>query len=140
MSTGTIFLSRLIGIYCVLVALAMVVNKPATTAAVIALVHNAPLLYVFGLIVVAVGLAMILAHNVWSGGALPVIVTLIGWLTLIKGLLFLFLPPPAAVGIVLWGSAYEQFFYLDVAVAFVLGAYLTYAGFRPRPGAPLQRL
>jgi hypothetical protein len=86
--------------------------------------------YVFGLLVVAVGLAIILTHNVWSGGALPVIVTLIGWLTLIKGLLFLFLPPPAAVGIVLWGPAYERFFYLDVAVAFVLGAYLTYAGFR----------
>jgi hypothetical protein len=34
------------------------------------------------------------------------------------------------VGIVLWGPAYERFFYLDVAVAFVLGAYLTYAGFR----------
>jgi hypothetical protein len=25
------------------------------------------------------GLAMVLAHNVWSGGPLPVIVTLIGW-------------------------------------------------------------
>jgi hypothetical protein len=48
----------------------------------------------------------------------------------IKGLLFLFLSPPAAVGIVLWGPAYEQFFYLDVAIAFCLGAYLTYAGFR----------
>jgi hypothetical protein len=129
-SARTAFLSRLIGVYCILIALAMAAHKRETIETVVALVHDAPVAYVFGLLVVAVGLAIILTHNVWSGGTLPVIVTLIGWLTLIKGLLFLFLPPPAAVGIVLWGPAYERFFYLDVAVAFVLGAYLTYAGFR----------
>lgn len=129
-SARTVFLSRLIGVYCILIALAMAAHKRETIDTVIALVHDAPVVFVFGLLVVAVGLAMILTHNVWSGGALPVVVTLIGWLTLIKGLLFLFLPPPAAVGLVLWGPAYERFFYLDVAVAFGLGAYLTYAGFR----------
>jgi hypothetical protein len=126
----TAFLSRLIGVYCILIALAMAAHKRETIDTVIALVHDAPVLYVFGLLVVAVGLAMILTHNVWSGGPLPVIVTLVGWSTLIKGMFFLFLPPPAAVGIVLWGTAYERFFFLDVAVAFCLGAYLTYAGFR----------
>jgi hypothetical protein len=25
------------------------------------------------------GLAVVVAHNVWSGGALPVVVTLVGW-------------------------------------------------------------
>jgi len=129
-SARTAFLSRLIGVYCILIALAMAAHRRETTEAVIALVHDAPVLCVFGLLVVAAGLAMVLTHNVWSGGALPVIVTIIGWLWLIKGLLFLFLPPPAAVGIVLWGPAYAQYFFLDVALAFGLGAYLTYAGFR----------
>ena len=35
---------------------------------------------------------MVLAHNEWSGSARAIIVTVIGWLTLIKGLLFLLLP------------------------------------------------
>jgi len=48
-------------------------------------------------------------------------------------LLFLFLPPPEAVGVIIWGKAYEQFFYADVAIVFLLGVYLTYAGFRSRP-------
>ena len=132
MSGRTSFLSRLIGIYCILVSIAMALNKQATVQTVLDLVHNGPLVFVFGLILVAAGLAMILSHNIWTGGALPVIVTIVGWLTLGKGLLFLLLPPPAAVGFFVWGSAYEQFYYLDSAVAFVLGAYLTYSGFKSR--------
>jgi hypothetical protein len=130
MSARTSFLSKLIGIYCVFVSIAMALNKPATIQTVLELVNNGPLVFVFGLILVAAGLAMILSHNIWTGGALPVIVTIVGWLTLGKGLVFLFLPPPAAVGIFVWGNAYEQFYYLDSAVAFVLGAYLTYGGFK----------
>ncbi|HXM17971.1 MAG TPA: hypothetical protein VN934_04080 [Candidatus Tumulicola sp.] len=132
MSARTVFLSKLIGLYCILLTLTMAVNKQATVQTVIALVHNAPVLYVFGLTLVAVGLAMILSHNVWSGGAVPVIVTIIGWLALIKGLLFLLLPPPTAVGVILWGSTYERFFYLDAALVFVLGVYLTYSGFKSK--------
>lgn len=129
-SSRTAFLSKLIGIYCILVSLSMAINKEATVQAVTALVHDAPVLYVFGLILVAAGLAMILSHNVWSGGALPVIVTLVGWLTSIKGLAFLFVPPAAAVGIFLWGSAFQKFFYLDAALVLILGVYLTYGGFK----------
>jgi hypothetical protein len=110
----------------------MALNKQATIQTVLALVNNGPLMFVFGLILVAAGLAMILSHNTWTGGALPFIVTLVGWLTLVKGLLFLLLPPPAAAGIFIWGNAYEQYFYLDSAAAFILGAYLTYSGFKIR--------
>jgi hypothetical protein len=95
-----------------------------------ALVHNPPVLFIVGVITLVAGLAMILGHNVWSGGVLPVIVTLVGWLTLIKGLLFLFLSPEAAVGFFLGGLHYEQLFYLYVAISLIFGVYLTYGGFR----------
>lgn len=108
----------------------MAVHRQATIQMVSALVNDAPVLYLFGLTIVAAGLAIILSHNVWSGGALPIVVTLVGWLTLLKGLLFLFLPPPAAVGIVIWGNAYQQYYYIDVALALMLGASLTYGGFK----------
>ena len=131
MSARTAFLSKFIGVYCILVGLAMAMNKQATVVMVVTIVHDAPVLFVFGLLIVGAGLAIVLSHNIWSGGALPIIVTLIGWLTLLKGLLFLFLPPPAAVGIFLWGPLYENLFYLDVAIALILGIYLTYEGFAP---------
>ena len=132
MSSRTTFLSRLIGIYCILVSLSMVTHKQATVDMATALIHSPPVLYVVGLMLVVAGLAMILGHNVWSGGALPVVVTLIGWLTLTKGLLFLFVPPEAAPGFFLEGFRYEQLFYLYAAISLFLGCYLTYSGVRSR--------
>ena len=132
MSPRTIFLSRLLGFYCVLVGLSMVTHRQATMETIKALVHNAPVMFVVGLITLVVGLAMVLGHNVWSGDALPVVVSLVGWISLIKGLLFLFLPPEAAGGFFLGVLHYEQLFYLYVAIALILGIYLTYGGFRSK--------
>jgi len=92
MSPRTVFLSKLIGLYCILIALSMITRKQATVEAVTALVQNPSMMFNLGVIMLPTGLAMILAHNIWSGGTLTVIVTIIGWLTVIKSLLFLFLP------------------------------------------------
>ena len=132
MDARTTFLGKLLGIYLILVSIAMAANKAATIQTVTALVHDAPVVFVLGLILVAAGLAMILSMTLWSAGALPIVVRVISWLTLIKGLAFIFLPPNNAPGIVLWGSLYEQYFYVDMAIAFVLGAYLTFASFKTR--------
>jgi len=50
----------------------------------------------------------VLAHNIWSGGVLPILVTLIGWVMLTE-IRFLFLPPKASLGI-LEGMQFERFF------------------------------
>ncbi len=130
MSPRTKFLARLIGLYSILIWLAMVTHKQASVEMVTALVHNPPLLFLSGVFAVSVGLAMVLGHNVWSGGAMPVIVTLVGWATLVKGLLLLFLPPGAAPGVLLGSLHYEQLFYVYTGISLLLGIYLTYGAGR----------
>jgi putative exporter of polyketide antibiotics len=98
MSPRTLFLSRLIGLYCILVALSMITRRQATLESVTALLHDPSMIFVLGAITLIAGLAMVLTHNIWSGGALAVIVTLVGWITLIKSLSFLFLPPQIKLG------------------------------------------
>jgi len=132
MSPRTLFLSRLIGLYCILVALSMVTHRQATVETVTTLVRTPSMMFVLGVITLAAGLAMVLAHNIWSGGALVVVVTLVGWLSMIKGLLFLFLPPEMEAGFFLGQLHYQQLFYLYAVVSLVLGIYLTYGGFKPR--------
>ena len=129
MRPKTVFLSRLIGLYCVLISLAMFAHKQAIVNIEDALIHSPALLFIGGILTMVAGLAVVLGHNVWSGGALPVIVSVLGWVALVKGSLFLFLPPEAAVGF--WeGWRYEQLYYLYAGITFVLGFYLTWAGFR----------
>jgi hypothetical protein len=137
MTPRTVFLSKLIGLYCIVLSLSMFTNRQMTVETVTALANNRPLLYVVGVMAVAAGLAMVLSHNVWSGGALPVIVTLIGWATLIKGTLFFFLSPEAEARVFLGGLRYEAYFYVYAAVSLLLGIYLTYGGFRRGRGPSL---
>ena len=126
MSPRTLFLGRLIGLYCILISLSMFTHKQATVEAVTALVQNPPVLFVAGVVATAAGLALILGHNVWSGGALPVLVTLVGWVALTKGLLILFLSPEAATGFFLGRLHYEELYYWYTSASLLLGVYLTY--------------
>jgi hypothetical protein len=59
---------------------------------------------------------------------LPILVTLIGWVMVVRGVLFLFLPPEATLGI-LAAMQFGRLFYVYLAIPFVLGVYLTYLAF-----------
>ncbi len=124
----TIFLARLIGLYCLLFGLAMVVRKEAMLEMVAALIRNGPVLLIIEVIGVTAGLAIVLGHNVWSGGALPIIVTLLGWIILIRGVVLLFLSPQGKVRFFEM-FRFAELFYLYVGITLVLGLYLTFAGF-----------
>jgi len=128
MSPLTIFLAKLLGLYCIIVALVMMMRKQSAVATVKALITNPPLLLLVEVLGLAGGLAMIIGHNIWSGGALPVVVTLVGWLMAIRGTGLLALSPNATMK-VFEALRYEQLFYLYMGATLLLGLYLTYAGF-----------
>ena len=132
MSPRTLFLSRLIGLYCILIGLSMMTHSQATVETVTALLQNPSMTLILGVITLAAGLAMVLAHNIWSGGTLVVVVTLVGWMALVKSLFFLFLPREMETRLFLQQLHYQQFFYVYGAISLVLGVYLTYGGFKSR--------
>jgi hypothetical protein len=131
MSSRTVFLARLIGLYSILVSLAMLILRQATVAVLTAMLHNAQLLLSLGAITVIAGLAMVLSHNVWSGGPVTVIVTLIGWIALTRGAMLLFLPPEAESSLFLDKLHLGQFFYFYLGGLLLLGIYLTWAARMP---------
>jgi hypothetical protein len=90
MSRLTVFLARAIGLFTVVLVVALMVRGIAIIEASVA---DGPVMLVYATISLATGIAMVLGHNVWTGGALSVVVTLVGWLSLAKGVLLLFLAP-----------------------------------------------
>jgi len=126
MASSTTYLARLLGLFAIVVALAMITYKQQTVEIITAMMSNAVAVFAIGLVAVAAGLALVLAHNVWSGGALPVVVTLVGWWSLIKGLACLFLPQQALAGLFV-GQSYGRFFYVSPVISLLLGLYLVYA-------------
>ncbi len=133
MSARTIFLRKLIRLYCIIVALAMLAQKQAIVSTVAIMLHDAPAMLLLGILTTIAGLAMALAHNVWTGGAAPVIITLAGWATLLKGLSLLFFPISAAPDFYLRTLHYEQLFYFYAGIPLLLGIYLAYSGFTSAP-------
>jgi len=128
----TIYLARLIGLFLTIMALAMLLNGASFADDVRLLLQERGVLLVFGLIALAAGLSIVLAHNHWSDGALTVIVTLFGWLFVLRGVFLLFLPADLVARIVEQAGILERPNLFGFA-PLVLGLYLTYTGFLARP-------
>ncbi|MFY9894851.1 MAG: hypothetical protein WAK63_12060 [Xanthobacteraceae bacterium] len=132
MSRLTVFLARFIGLFTVVLVVALLVRGSATVEAAVA---DGPVMLVYAIISLATAVAMILGHNVWSGGALPVVVTLVGWLILAKSLMLLLVTLDALQQI-FDHMQYGEHYYLYLAPSLVIGLYLTWAGFTaPSPNA-----
>ena len=125
----TIFLAKLLGLYCIIVAVAMMTRKQSAIATVNALIRNPPLLLLAEVLGLAGGLALVLGHNIWSGGALPIAVTLLGWVMAIRGAALLALSSDATMRL-FNALRYEDRFYFYMGATLLLGLYLTIAGFR----------
>jgi hypothetical protein len=121
----TVLLARGIGLFTVLLVAAFMVRGGSVIAATAA---DGPVMLTYAIISLAIGVAMIVGHNVWSGGVLPAVVTLVGWLIFLKGLTLLLLSPDAI------SRAFEQMhdgerFDLYLGPSLAIGLYLTWAGF-----------
>jgi hypothetical protein len=129
MNSRTVFLARLVGLFLLVLSLAMLVQRGTIEPALYALVEDRAALLVVAMIGLLGGLAIVLGHNIWSGGPLPVIVTVIGWSLLIRNGLLLMLPAEAVVA--LFGAFHvDRLYYLYAVIDLAIGMYLTYAGFK----------
>ena len=124
----TAFLARFLGLFLVIESLSMLAQKQAMVDITTSLIQDHPLLFILKILGVLGGLAMVLGHTVWSGGLLPVIVTLIGWATLVRSVVLLFLSPEVVLGFI-GAIRYEQNYYLLAGISLLIGVYLTCAGF-----------
>lgn len=128
MSKLTIYLARLIGLLALILDGAFLVRGNWMIRAAVA---DDPVMLIYAIQSLAIGLAIILGHNVWSGGALPVTVTLVGWLIVAKGLLLLFVPHEFLLEMI-ERMQFGEHYTLSVIPSLMIGLYLTYAGFTAR--------
>jgi hypothetical protein len=123
--------ARILGAWSLLAVVGMVANRQTTIAAVNAFFADPALMWAVGIFTVLVGIVIVLTHNRWSGGLLPVVVTLYGWLVLVKGLTFVWLPASAELAFYT-ALRFSEYFYVYFIVSLAIGAYLTFGGFKER--------
>jgi len=128
MLASTLFLGKLLGLYLVVVSLAMLVSRRRALAAIDEIVASEAWMLFSGLVATAVGLAVVIAHNVWSGGALTVAITLAGWAALLKGLSLLFVPP-GRIAATYRSAGFERYFRVWMGVVLVFGLWMAMQAF-----------
>jgi len=120
-------LAKVFGVMYVVVGLGMLVNRAYYRQLVGKFASNNMLAFYGGAAALVTGMFMILFHNTWTGGW-EVIITLVGWLALIKGVLLL-LAPKAMLGLTSMFTKNDNIFVLWSVCALILGLVLCYFGF-----------
>src|SRR5882757_4728724 len=87
----SVFLARLIGPVMLVVGLAVFANQRAFHDMAEEFLASPALLFLSGLLIMPMGLAIVLTHNVWTADW-RVLVTLFGWLNAIGGAVRLLAP------------------------------------------------
>jgi len=123
----TAYVAQLLGLYLALSGVLMIVREQAMMVLAPKFVDSPPFLYFLGSLRVLIGLAIVLAHDLWIG-TLGTIIYLVGWLMLLRGIAMLLLPAETERKILEVFSRGNAW-YTTAMVAIVLGGWLAYAGF-----------
>lgn len=122
------FLSKVMGVYFVIVSLALLLNMRVFAGYVGDLINDAPLMFVTGFFTLIIGIMLVVSHNIWKWDW-RVIITIISWIILIKGASILFCPNVIDQLSRLFVQN-THFAYAAGALDLFLGLILCYFGFR----------
>lgn len=124
---GTIFLSKIIGIYCILIGAAYLINPQSCKKALKEITNSYGLSALSGSFIIVLGLIILIKYNFWSN-LLEIVISLIGYLLFISGFIFIFFPKSVYRA----GKKIQKhpYWILIKSVAILLiGVFLTYNGF-----------
>ena len=119
-------LARLWGLYLVIISLSFLFNRKILESVITAISDKA-FVILAGFFTLSIGIIMVAIHNVWTPDW-RIILTLFGWLALIKGVVYINWPELALK----WGNKFQTnrgLVNILLVITLILGIYLTYIGF-----------
>jgi hypothetical protein len=126
MTTSKI-IAGLMGPTLVAMTAAMLLNLGSLPVLAAEISHEPALIFVSGILLFIAGLAIVRAHNRWTADW-PVLVTILGWLTVLGGLVRMLFPIQLA-SIVAGVGQSTGVITAALVVFLVAGAYLSYKGY-----------
>lgn len=120
--TLTLFLAKLLGAYMIVMSAWLLLRSDVATQFMQRLSANSVAVAVIGMIRLAIGLAMVIGHDLWGSGV-EILVSLLGWVILLSGLLTLFLPDESLRAL-MTRLRYPERLPIFALVTFALGASL----------------
>jgi uncharacterized protein YjeT (DUF2065 family) len=124
----SIFLAKLIGPILAVIGLGPLINRATYQAVAEEVVKSRVQLYLSGVLALTAGLAIVLSHNEWDL-SWQVIITIIGWLAILRGLLRLLIPQQIGDFLTRALARGPQVLTGVGVVALIIGAFLAWKGY-----------
>jgi len=124
----SVFLAKLFGIYLLIAVADVVLRRREIEGAVKDFASSKGLLVFSGSLSLLLGLAIAIAHPVFESNW-RVVITLLGYLLIVRGILRLAFPTRIQKKIV---SLFNRRYWVIVSLLLILGIFLTYSGFCTR--------
>jgi len=125
--TLSIFLGRVLGLYMIIVGFFYLCRRDYIQKAAEHIFENDSLVIITAVISLIIGLLIVVGHNVWSLNW-TVVITILGYLSLIKGLVRLFIPHHTDKRILMKLLSRDNPIYLGI-ICLIIGLFLSYEGF-----------
>lgn len=135
--TRTRFFCRVLGPFLVIIDVTAVARASDMQGLLSQFEANSMWAFVAGAFILVFGLVVVASHQYWRGAA-AIIVSLLGWLIVLRGLLLVAFPKVfVSVANSMIGA---QALWIALCVVFALvGLYLTYVGWTPLPSRPTSQ-
>jgi len=126
----SIFLAQVFGLYFIFAGIALLIRRDSMVVFTNSL-SSSGFMYLSGFIALMVGIPLVLIHNVWDD-SWRTIITILVWVTLIKGLLLIF-APEFMTNIATKLTRHSLLLRHGMWVVIIFGLYLVYIGFDLSP-------
>jgi len=123
----SIVLARFLGLYLAITAIFLLVRPDTVREMVTDLVNSKAVMFVTAIVTLMLGIILVVLHNIWVPNW-RVVITLLAWLILVKGILRLFLPENTAKMMSKFISS-KSSYYITAVIALLVGVFLIYQGF-----------
>jgi len=123
----SIFIARIFGLCYLIIGAGLVFNRKTFQQVMEDFCKNAASFFYGGLLALVIGVVIVLKHNIWAANW-TVIITIIGWIALIKGIWIIVFPNTVPK----FMQAYqknENLLMVHSIVGLIFGAVLTFFGF-----------
>ncbi|MFC2149591.1 hypothetical protein ACFLQ8_02710 [Candidatus Auribacterota bacterium] len=123
----SLFIARILGLCYLIIGIGFSFNPKTFQQVMADFCKNAALVLYGGIFSLVIGIVIILTHNVWVA-SWTVIITIIGWMALIKGIWIIVFPNSVAKLMEVYQKN-ETLPRIQAIGALIFGAVLTYFGF-----------
>lgn len=123
----TLFLAQIMGVYFLVVGAGVLMNPSRMRNAMDEAKQSYILPYLDGAIALVIGLLIVLTHNIWDG-LLTSLVSIVGWVAVLEGVLMLTLPQKT-ISVMMQKFVGANLGRFVGVVSVAIGLYFIYSGF-----------